>query len=211
MNIGIFSSLNAGNQQGPYTINTILHSHILHLLLGDDVTLGQSPNSVACNYPSSQPTDHSTYNSRYKAIRAWHPLEDYTGTYYSPTLGNITVYVNLTSRRLHMTYGLIRFRLWPLANRQHSDAFFAVADGMKWPLPDIPVSFTVDREGNRYASVQLEYSEEGIFVYNQTGDPFLDQCDYPVTYSSSHIPLSIYYFTLVCCVISMLPTTVVVS
>jgi len=152
---GIFSTINGGTQQSPYTINSLLHTYILDLLQGVRPWL-DARMSTACFFPNDR-AEYSTLGAveLNKTVPAWRNTEDYTGMYVHNVLGKITVQVQDSD--LYMRYGLMEFVLYPQQRERGKDIYLAEATISDWMVSHFTVDFTIIND--KVDSVLTPFSE----------------------------------------------------
>lgn len=163
----IFSSINGGDQNRPYAINSLLHTYAMDLLLGRkpwlDIRMG-----LACRV--SQYLASNTNRS----IPPWRTEESYTGVYEHPAMGQVRVEGTTRKGLLFMQYGLLQFILYPLKSTSECDVYDAEAVTRDWMISEFHVEFFRDQDNN-IESVLLPFTEgqdDAMFVHVTECEPF---------------------------------------
>ena len=135
MRFGLFTSINGGEQDYPWTLNSLIHTVAIDLALDDQPwTLYQA----ACIFPPGSlemmNTDPFVIDGSQTSQR---PLEEYTGVYYHPIFNNVTF--SLFNRtHLQAKLGDIEFHAFPHSEK---DSFTLLVIDKGWYIGPATITF----------------------------------------------------------------------
>ena len=154
LNVGIFTSMNGGEQDYPWTVNSLIHTFALDLALDQNPWLSEE---TSCTFPPGSlemmNTDPFVIDKSHTSQR---PLEDYVGMYYHPIFNNATFYLY---NRTHLQAQLsdIRFYAFP---RSEKDSFTLLVIDKGWYVGPATITFSQNSGGrNSIDSVQISFLE----------------------------------------------------
>jgi len=127
LQLGVFSSYNGAVQHDPYTINSLLHVHLIDMLLGAKPSVNAS---YWCSHLDSRRSEstHSTADET-RGSPLYH-VGAYVGIYWHTILGQFEVWDEGTGT-LMARYGSLEVRLQPL---QSGLAFIGVPTDPAWVM-----------------------------------------------------------------------------
>ncbi|XP_052796451.1 penicillin-binding protein 4-like [Mya arenaria] len=164
VNVGVFTTMTGEDES--YITRTLLHSHILDSLLGEEPSINET---TVCTFPEPwYAASHSLRHPIDQSLPPSRPLDAYTGIYHHIAYGNLTVTVNTTVNQLQMVYGIGRWILYP---RNTHDSFTGEAFGLMYRLVDLisGVRFHVHTHSPTTLTVpDFESREPPVFM--RTGD-----------------------------------------
>ena len=109
LHLGIFSSYNGAIQNDPYTVNSLLHVHLIDLFLAVQPSIDNA--SYWCSLPG--PVSQSRRSNVDQRGSPIYPLSAYTGIYWHAVLGEFEV-LDDGAGTLTARYGSLETRLQPL-------------------------------------------------------------------------------------------------
>ena len=122
LRLGIFTSYNGAVQTDPYTINFLLHVHLIDIFLGAQPSVDN-----ATHWCSSQPRRHNPDETLTLPLRL--PVSMYTGVYWHSVLGQFDVWDD-GKETLMARYGSVELTL----RAQPSGVFSGVPTDQAWLL-----------------------------------------------------------------------------
>ena len=135
LRLGIFSSYNGAIQNEPFTINSLLHVHLIDLFIGVRPSVDNA--SYWCNVSQSRsPNVDESHETRWSPL---YPASAYVGVYWHAVLGEFEVWDDGTGT-LMARYGSLETRLEP---QQSGLQFIGVLTDPAWKMliPDVQVEF----------------------------------------------------------------------
>lgn len=157
LNLGIFTSLNGAVQSDPYTINSLLHVHLIDLFLG--VHPSVDVDNVSSQWCSPSPYEMFTLRRQNaNETSGWTPrnatASAYVGVYSHRVLGQFEVRDD-GSGMLTATYGTLETRLRP--EQSSAAEFIGVPTDPAWSMViEVPVQFAaMNGDDGRYRRVNV--------------------------------------------------------
>ena len=157
LNLGIFTSLNGAVQSDPYTINSLLHVHLIDLFLG--VHPSVDVDNVSSQWCSPSPYEMFTLRRQNaNETSGWTPrnatASAYVGVYSHRVLGQFEVRDD-GSGMLTATYGTLETRLRP--EQSSAAEFIGVPTDPAWSmLFEVTVQFAaMNGDDGRYRRVNV--------------------------------------------------------
>jgi len=127
LHLGIFSSYNGAIQNDPYTVNSLLHVHLIDLFLAVLPSVDNA--SHWCSLPGVSQSRRSNVDETHEARGSpIYPLSAYIGIYWHVVLGEFEVLDDGTGT-LMARYGSLETRLQPL---QSGVEFIGVPTDPAW-------------------------------------------------------------------------------
>ena len=154
LNVGIFTSMNGGEQDYPWTVNSLIHTYAIDLALDQDPWLSEER---SCTFPPGSLemmiSDPFVIDKSHKSQR---PLGDYVGVYYHPIFNNVTF--SLFNRtHLQALLGDIRFSAFPHSEK---DTFTLLVIDKGWYVGPATITFSQDSGGrNSIDNVHIPFLE----------------------------------------------------
>ena len=170
LNFGIYTSINGGEQDYPWTLNSLIHTVAI------DLALDQGPwltAEASCTFPPGSlemmNSDPFVVDTSYKPQR---PLKDYTGLYYHPIFNNVT-FSQVNKTHLETLIGNIKFHVFPNSEK---DTFTLLVIDKGWYVGPSTITFSQGKGSpNTINSVQIPFLEPNdppLFKRPPTGRDF---------------------------------------
>jgi len=150
LHIGVFSSYNGAIQSDPFTINSLLHVHLIDLFIGVQPSIDNISHWCSLLDYAHQPRPHLN-----ETASLLYPASTYVGVYWNAVLGEFEVWDNGTGT-LMTRYGSLEMRLQPL---QYGLEFAGVPTDPAWSMlfiRNISVQFAAVNGDQRCRTVRVE-------------------------------------------------------
>jgi len=149
LRLGVFTSYNGAVQTDPFTINSLLHVHLIDLFIGVPPSVDNA--SHWCSLPVAGRLRRPNGDEAAGSLR--HPVAAYVGVYWHAVLGELEVWDDGTAT-LMARYGSVEVRLRP---RQSGVEFSGVPTDRAWLmlLNNVYVGFSALNSDQRCRNVTV--------------------------------------------------------